>query len=323
MSRLGRQTAAASGGGPKPLVVALVVIAAGAALFLFKTRGGSHGDGSGAGKGDTVNGPIAAPKKAKTATPKPKQQPVGTAAELSAKLVVAEQQIGFQSMTLPSSGGKRKLEVRILPEDRCGFGDLDLIGLDLRGRDDGELLLTVEPIDPSGQSQFPPVTKKVRKSELSSGLTATMLLPETKAPTALGVYLCKDGAGRGSCRQKPLAETDKAQKMHMKAFSGEAVDVDSLFSDRIYVMHYLQLQAGAAAMLPERELDKEGLDRLDSYLGQRLGPNGAATSAHVQGALRTIAPVPAKAAGSTVVIKIPRASATACAGTDVPKVIKK
>ncbi len=100
--------------------------------------------------------------------------------------------------------GSRKIEIRAQVPGVCFFGDRDVLLLEAGWGKFEEVLVSIEPLDASGGKG---VSTRVKVKELGSGSALVRLtVPKSSRPTPMGLFICKDEARQGSCRDKNLVE---------------------------------------------------------------------------------------------------------------------
>jgi hypothetical protein len=145
----------------------------------------------------------------------------------------ATSKLRFHQLSTVASGGATRLEVRFGVESGCSFGDVDALEMDLHYDSRSPLIASLESLDPA--VMLPPISVAITQDELGKGVSKVFQLPAGTPAVPLGLFLCRDGAGRHKCMGKPsLNPTAVVVKDTAELGSGKS----ALPPDRIY---YFQL----------------------------------------------------------------------------------
>ena len=97
-----------------------------------------------------------------------------------------------------------ELTVRIAPQPRCAWGDLDVIKLDAsRVRTGARFLVSLESID-RAQPDIAVSEQLFFDAKDGGEMQAHFKLPALSAPRLAALFICLDSTGDGSCRGKPV-----------------------------------------------------------------------------------------------------------------------
>jgi len=114
----------------------------------------------------------------------------------------------------------------------CYAGDLLMILLEAGWGKFKHVLISLEPVldsQPAGSSE------KLVADQLGNGkIAANLVAPRVSAPTPMGLFICKDSAGTGRCRDKPLTPLDQIFGRYSDREKAEKLDPQKDIPDTIY-----------------------------------------------------------------------------------------
>lgn len=126
----------------------------------------------------------------------------------------------------------RRFTLPIRAPGVCYAGDLLMILLEAEWAKLKHVLISIEPVlesQPAGFSEKIPVNK-LGNGKIAAKLTA----PKVSAEMPMGIFICKDAAGTGSCRSKPLVPVDEVFNKYSDREKAEKLDPKKDFPDTIY-----------------------------------------------------------------------------------------
>lgn len=209
-----------------------------------------------------------------------------------------------------------KLTVNVGSESVCHWGDLDLLKLELEGRDSKELLFTFEPLTIKPESEgF--LLKKTSIDELRNGTSFTVSLPTVTGPGVWGLFLCT-GSEESLCSSKPIADVQSLFESHFPAVdpsSFEASEYPENTPDRVYFYNVLAFRGEVFTGLTRAGLTDKS-DELEGTLS-KFGVSKSSVetvSAQIRELHNNLGSYPAKVSDGSVYINLPHASEKECSG---------
>lgn len=131
----------------------------------------------------------------------------------------------------------RKVPVRITKKNACYFGDLDTILLEMSWGKFTEVIMTLEPITGNGKGAAP---ASLHASKLGEpDLTVDLKIPLVTQPTVMGLFICKDVAKSGSCRNKKVIPIEDTMNKYAPDSHPEKLDPKKDIPDKIYFFNHV------------------------------------------------------------------------------------
>ena len=168
-------------------------------------------------------------------------------------------------------GASREVRFAISPKNSCFMGDIDLIMLESSWARFDELLVTLEPIAPANG---PVSSKKVSLQQLLSGETVTLTAPSVSSPTPMGVFICKDSRGSGTCAGKELRNFRAALDRYQSDREPAKLNREKDFPDVVYYFNHVVVEPSGISA-DQEAYGKAQQERLKPLM-QRALPQGYA-----------------------------------------------
>lgn len=193
---------------------------------------------------------------------------------LDLSLLGAPKELSAKAIKFPLDGKDINVSIRIISTERCMVGDLDAIVREASLDTSAKFLLSIEPLTGSDKDFGPASKTTLDPRGLDSTQTFTLKIPVGENPEHLGLFICRDAAGSGKCREKDAVDIGKllSDHMHMKATA----------ADRIYYFQYLLLDHNTLTVVGGDVEPTSGAafsGYLTSRTGNALGAGSAADAA--------------------------------------------
>lgn len=160
---------------------------------------------------------------------------------LERKLVAMEDNLKITHVPLPGNEKTLKLAVRFQPQKLwCQVGDLDIIRIDQRNDRQPPLLMTIEPLhDKTFKSQV----RRIKWTQLQKARRFVFQLEADDAPRYLGLFICQDKLGDGSCRKKRLTAFSEIYDQYLKQLKWGSTAIGRYpVQDHLYYFQFLTIK---------------------------------------------------------------------------------
>lgn len=154
----------------------------------------------------------------------------------------------------------RNLSVQISAKKSCFIGDLDLILAEMSWGKFTDLLVTLEPIDDTtakGSSVILPIERLKDQKEI-----VELKVPNVSAPTPMGLFICKDVAHTGSCRNKEVVSPGTLAARYDPQAEPAKLNLDKDFPDKVYYFAHLVVEPNSVSS-SEAVFDKAERARIE------------------------------------------------------------
>lgn len=221
-------------------------------------------------------------------------------------LLGAPKELAAKAIKFPSTDALVNVQVRIKSTGRCMMGDLDLIVQDWAQDRSAPFIVTLEPLSgelPSGEAAY---SYPLDPMALEASVTAALRTPKLNNAEHYGIFICRDAAKKGSCRDK--IATDISPLIEQYRWS-----TPPTVQDRIYYFQYVLAERDTFTVT-SAELKPDDYKSMNAYLGNRIGnsavaASGSATAERLNNIIRSAT---AELEDDFIVIDLPRFTGKDC-----------
>lgn len=161
----------------------------------------------------------------------------------------------------------REIEIPVQIPSVCFFGDRDVLFLEAGWGKFEEVLVSIEPLDPSGGKGS---STRVKVEELGSGSARVRLkVPASSRPTPMGLFICKDEKRQGSCRNKKLVEIEATLKKFHDPAKPENLDPKKDFPEIVYFFAHITVGPDSVSWI-ESQFTQEERSRMRALIDEAV-----------------------------------------------------
>ena len=209
---------------------------------------------------------------------------------------------------LTEKNGKMQLNLELTMEQRCMFGDADLIGIEVSRNKEAKIIAAIEPLtggDAKGQKGV-----VVDFSDVSNTGKFLVEVPVVSAPTVFGLYICGDTKKDNSCKIKNLLTFDQIIAPYTKP-GGAALNEG--LEDKIYFFGHIILDKNSASISTDG-LTASGYEALEKYLSLLSVPSAKERTDQIKRIHTALGSMPLAGGRGKITMNLPRMDHQKCGG---------
>jgi len=160
---------------------------------------------------------------------------------LQRQLVAMEENLKISNVFLNGDDKTLTIEVKFLPQKLwCQAGDLDIMRIDQRNDGSPPLLMTIETLAGGKSEKY---VKRFQLIQLNKPNSFTFTIKNSGDPLYMGLFMCQDKFGDGSCSKKKLTLFSEIYDQYLKQLTWGSTEIGRYpVQDHVYYFQFLTIK---------------------------------------------------------------------------------